>query len=195
MEVIQALLARRSVSPRLMHEPGPTADQIDTLLRTGARAADHGRLRPWQFVVVQGDARARLGEVFAQARIQRDPAASEADLAKERAKPLRAPLVIVVAARIRHDREAIRPVDQLLAAAAAAQNVLLAAYALGYGAMWLTGSNGHDPQVKVALGLQPEDEFVGFLYIGSVDALASMPPAEVDLEGVVRLWEAPIKPM
>ena len=194
MKVIEALLARRSVSPRLMHDPGPTADELQTMLRTGARAADHGRLRPWQFVVVQGDARAKLGEVFAQARHLRDPAATDADLAKERSKPLRAPVLIVVAARIRHDRDAIRPVDQLLAAGAAAQNMLLAAYAMGYGAIWLTGSNGHDPRVKLALGLQPEDEFVGFLYIGSVDSLASMPPAEVDLDGLVQHWEAPITP-
>jgi len=192
MEVVAALLARRSVSPRLMREPGPTADELHTLLRTGARAADHGRLRPWRFVVVQGDARARLGELFAQARRERDPAATDADLAKERAKPLRAPLVIVVVARVRRDLEAIRPVDQLLAAAAAAQNMLLAAYAMGYGAMWLTGSNGYDPRVKLALGLRPDDDFIGFLYIGSVDSIASIPPADVDLDGLVHHWQEPI---
>lgn len=184
MNAIDALLARCSVSPRLMKDPGPTAEQLQTLLQAGARAADHGRLRPWRFSVFQGEARARLGDLFAQARRQRDPSATEDDLNRERDKPMRAPLVLAVAAAIRHDLEAIRPVDQLLAAGAAAQNILLAAYAMGYAAMWLTGSNCHDPCVKRGLGLLERDEIAGYLYIGSVDGLPVAPPVG-DLSALV----------
>lgn len=184
MNAIDALLARCSVSPRLLRDPGPTPEQLQTLLQAGARAADHGRLRPWRFIVFQDEARARLGDLFAQARRLRDPSATEADLSRERGKPLRAPLVLAVAAAIRHDLEAIRPVDQLLAAGAAAQNILLAAYAMGYGAMWLTGSNCHDPRVKRGLGLLDSDEIAGYLYIGSVDELPVAAPV-ADLSALV----------
>jgi nitroreductase len=190
MNAIETLLARRSVSPRLMKAPGPTPEQLPTLLQAGARAADHGRLRPWRFIVFQGEARARLGEVFAQARRQRVPSATEADLDKERGKPLRAPLVLAVAAAVRQDLEAIRPVDQLLAAGAAAQNILLAAFAMGFGAMWLTGSNCHDHRVKSALGLHERDEIAGYLYIGSVDGLPAAAPVE-DLSVLVSHWGGP----
>ncbi len=193
MNAIETLLARRSVSPRLMKAPGPTPDQLQTLLRAGARAADHGRLRPWRFIVFQGEARAQLGELFALARRQRDPSATEADLDKERGKPLRAPLVLAVAAAVRQDLEAIRPVDQLLAAGAAAQNILLAAFAMGFGAMWLTGSNCHDPRVKHGLGMQEGDEIAGYLYVGSVDDLPPAAPVD-DLPALVSHWTGPSPP-
>ena len=122
-------------------------------------------MRPWRFVIVRGAARVQLGEVFATCRRQRDPAANDAEIDKERAKPLRAPLVIVVAAHVVSRHPTVRTVDQVHAAAAAAQNILLACFDLGFGAMWLTGSNAHDPNVKRALGLLASDEIVGFLYV------------------------------
>lgn len=178
MNVFDALLNRRSVSPRLLTDPGPSDEQIDLMLRAGTRAADHGRLRPWRFVVVRGEARRKLGDVFAAARRERDPQATEADLAKERAKPLRAPLVVGLGAHVLHDNEAIRPIDQVLAAAAAGQNILLAAFALGFGAMWLTGSNCHDPNVKRALGLTEADAIAGFLYVGTLTEALPAPVNE-----------------
>lgn len=190
MNAIETLLARRSVSPRLVRDPGPDERELRLILSAGARAADHGRLRPWRFIVVRGEARARLGEVFAACRRVRDPAANEAEIDKERAKPLRAPLVIVVAAHVVADHPTVREVDQVHAAAAAAQNVLLACFARGFGAMWLTGSNAHDVNVKRALGLEGTDEIVGFLYVGSVDALPEPIPVDEQSANVVD-WHAP----
>lgn len=178
MTPIDSLLARRSVSPRLVRDPGPDDAELRTILSAGARAADHGKMRPWRFIVVRGAARARLGEVFATCRRRRDPTANEAEIDKERAKPLRAPVMIAVAAHVVPDHPTVRPVDQVHAAAAAAQNILLACFALGFGAMWLTGSNAHDPDVKRALGLEPGDEIVGFLYVGSVDGMPEPLPAD-----------------
>lgn len=187
MSVIDTILARRSVSPRLVRDPGPDDAELKTILSAGARAADHGRMRPWRFVVVRGAARARLGEVFAACRRQRDPAADDAEIDKERAKPLRAPLVIVVAAHVVAGHPTVRTVDQVHAAAAAAQNILLACFDLGFGAMWLTGSNAHDPNVKHALGLQASDEIVGFLYVGSIAAMPEPIPVD-DLASSIVEW-------
>jgi nitroreductase len=196
MNPIDALLQRRSVSPRKFGDRGPTDDELDLMLRAGARAADHGSLLPWRFVVVRGEARARLGEVFAQARAARDPAARPADLDKERAKPLRAPLMIAVGAALQHEHATVRAVDQEHAAAAAAQNILLAAWTLGYGAMWLTGSNAHDPAVKTALGLRAADVIVGFLYIGALreGSLSELPATPVDLAPLRIDWQQDLRP-
>jgi nitroreductase len=187
MNVLDALLNRRSVSPKQLTDPGPTEEHLDLMLRAGARAADQCRLLPWRFVVVRGPARIRLGAVFAEARKLRDPGAGPADLDRERAKPLRAPLVLLVAVRVVHGHATVRAIDQLMAGAAAAQNVLLAAFALGYGAMWLTGSNNHDPTVKRALGLDPKDAIVGSIYIGT--PLEMPPPKPIDtLAGLRCDW-------
>jgi len=190
VNVIDALLARRSVSPRVVRDPGPNDAELNLILSAGARAADHGRMRPWRFILVQGAARVRLGEVFAACRRRRDPTANDAEIDKERAKPLRAPLVIAVAAHVVAGHATVRAVDQVHAAAAAAQNILLACFALGFGAMWLTGSNAHDPNVKRALGLAATDEIVGFLYVGSIDAPPEPLPVE-DLAANVVEWTGP----
>jgi nitroreductase len=190
VNAIEALLNRRSVSPKFLTEPGPTEAHLDLMLKAGARAADHGRLRPWRFVVVRGEARARLGQVFADARRLREPEVSEADLERERRKPFRAPLVLLIGSRVVQDNANVRPIDQVLAAGAAAQNVLLAAYALGYGAMWLTGSNNHDPNVKRALGFAPADEIVGSFYIGTPTEVPEPRPVD-DLPALRCDWVGP----
>lgn len=164
---LEALLSRRSLSPRLLVEPAPGGEDLAAILDAAVRAPDHGDLRPWRFVLVEGDARARLGEVFARARALREPGVSEAELEKERRKPLRAPLLMLVAAVLDPANAKIRIIDRVLAAGAAAMNVMNAAHMLGYAGMWLTGDNMHDPNVKRALGIDPQDEIVGSLYLGT----------------------------
>lgn len=190
MTAIDTLLNRRSVSPKLMTEPGPSDAELDLMLQAGARAADHGRLRPWRFVVVRGDARAKLGDVFAAARALRDPAANTAEIEKERAKPMRSPIVLAVGARVLREHATVRAIDQTLAAGAAAQNILLAAFALGYGAMWLTGTNCYDPVVKAALGFGADHDVVGYLYIGTVAEIPPPLPVE-DLAELKVEWSGP----
>ncbi len=130
------------------------------------RAPDHGRLRPWHFVVVPTEKRERLGEIMANSLRRREPGASADMLQRERDKALRAPLIVVVAARIQKGHK-IPESEQFASTAAAAQNIMLAAHAQGYGAMWKTGAPAYDAGVKLALGLTSEDEIVGFLYLGT----------------------------
>ncbi|MCC5871590.1 MAG: nitroreductase [Gammaproteobacteria bacterium] len=168
MAVLDLLMGRRSVTPRLLTDPGPSDADLRKLLEAACRSPDHGALRPWRFITVRGDARIRLGEVFARARAQRDSNATEADLESERRKPLRAPLIIAVAAVVTTDHRSVRVIDQVLSAGCAAHAILLGGQALGYGGIWLTGSNCHDPNVKSALGLRAEDSIVGYLYLGTL---------------------------
>jgi nitroreductase len=164
MDALELLLGRESALR--LEPPGPTPEELDLMLGSAVRAPDHGRLRPWRFVVVPEDRRAHLGEVMADAMQRREPDASAEALQRERDKAMRAPLIVVVAARVQKGHK-IPEVEQLSSTAAAAQNIMLAAHAQGYGAMWKTGMAAYDPGVKRALGLGEDDEIVAFLYLGT----------------------------
>lgn len=174
MEALQAVLTRHSIAPAFLGEPAPDDQALERILAAGASAPDHGRLRPWRFVVIRGEARERLGAVFVEALRRRQPDAPEAAIEQERNRPLRAPLLLAVAARIDPQHPKIPEVEQILSAGAAVQNMLLAAHAQGFGAKWLTGANAYDGHVRDALGLGPEDRLIGFVHIGTVDG---SPPA------------------
>jgi len=138
------------------------------MLAAAMCAPDHGRLKPWRFIVISGDARRDFGQVLADALKQRQPDVSAAMIEKERGKPLGAPLLLVVVARI-VEHKSIPAVEQIIAAGIAANNVLLAASAFGFGGMWRTGAAAYDPAVKSALGVPTTDAIVGFLYLGTPD--------------------------
>ncbi|MGB6602768.1 MAG: nitroreductase family protein, partial [Steroidobacteraceae bacterium] len=111
--------------------------------------------------------RARFGELLAAHLRRAQPGASAQAVERERDKALRAPLIIVVAAHLNPAITKVPVIEQTLAAGAAAQNIMLAAFALGFNAMWKTGGAAYDAQVKQTLGLEPTDAIVGFLYIGT----------------------------
>ena len=96
--------------------------------------------------------------------------------------------MLVIAAVHRHS-DKIPWLEQFAAVAAAAQNVLLAATALGYGSMWRTGDPAYDPRVKTALGLGEHDAVVGFVYLGTPHEGDARQPRQPDLDGLVVRWE------
>lgn len=164
---LASIIARKSTPPRLMADSGgPTAEDIRDMLTAAVSAPDHGAVRPWRFVVVEGDNRTKLGEVFAHALKSRDPDASPEAIAKELNRPLRAPTIVAVLARVVHDRPNVPPVEQVVATACAAQNMMLAAEAKGFGAIMLTGKNAQDPIVRRFFGMEKGDEIVAFIYLG-----------------------------
>ena len=166
MEALAAIYSR--VSAVRLIEPGPTDEQIDAILQAGARAPDHGRLAPWRFMVVEGQARERLGAAFAATCKRERPDIDQEQLKKEAEKAYRAPTIIAVGAKLAaHDR--VPTIEQIAAASAAAQNMFLAAHAQGLGVMWKTGAPAYDREVKALLELDPGDAIVAFLYIGTAD--------------------------
>ena len=173
------------VSPLRLGDPGPDARALDRILAAGLRAPDHGRLRPWRFLVIRGEARRRFGDLLAESFRRRTPHAPETSLSTERAKALRAPVIVVVAVTPR-DTQRIPAVEQVLSAGAAAQNMLIAAHALGYGAFWRTGAAAYDPVLAAALGLAGEDSIAGFIYIGHIAAPGKA--KSPDPTGVVEDW-------
>jgi len=183
MDAIEALIGRAS-APKLTG-PGPTAEQMAVILKAGSRAPDHGRMQPFRFLIFEGDARDQLGDLMAASLGRREPATTDSVLDNERSKPLRAPVVVAVAAEVRPNPK-VPDIEQVIAAGAAAQNMLLAAHALGLGGFWRTGAASHDREVKVALGFAPSDVIVGFLYFGS--PISPAPDRPVDVESLTRRW-------
>ena len=177
--VIEALLTRNS-SSRLT-DPAPVGADREAIFRAALRAPDHARLRPWRFLVVEGEARAWLGEVGVRVARAMNPELSELEERKQRNNPLRAPLVVVVLARIEQSPK-VPEVEQLLSAGCATHAMLIAAQALGYGGVWRTGGIAYRPEMHAALGLHEDERVVGFLYLGTPDGppkpLPSLEPGD-----------------
>ena len=165
-DTLDFLKTRRSVKPREMSGPGPSPAELDTILTIGARVPDHGKLAPWRFIVFEGDARARAGEVIAAALSSSKPDTAAADLEAAKRSLTEAPLVIAVVSSIKPHPK-VPPWEQELSAGASCMNIVSAATALGYGANWLTGWYAFDRNALDGFGLAAHEKIAGFIHIGT----------------------------
>ena len=165
-DALDLLRTRRSVKPADLAAPGPSAAQIDTLLAIASRVPDHGKLAPWRFIVFAGDAGRKAGENIAAAYEADHPHAKPEEVAFERLRLARAPLVVAVVSRAAPHVK-IPEWEQVLSAGAAAMNLVNAVYALGYAASWITEWYAYDRRVLAALGVSPHERIVGFVHIGT----------------------------
>jgi nitroreductase len=155
----------RSSAGRLM-PPGPTPADLDRILDAAGHAPDHGRLKPWRLLLLDETARGKFARAAAAAKRVRLPSLSDEQLSAEREKLLRSPTIVIVGCAVR-EHPKVPEIEQISAAAAAAQNLFLAAHALGYGVMWKTGAAAYDPGVKDAVGLQAQDHIVAIMHLGT----------------------------
>lgn len=183
MDALTALTTR--VSPAALDAPGPSADALQKILEAAVAAPDHGRMRPWRFLIIEGTARDKFGALLAEALQRRERTAPAGKLDAERKKALRAPLIVVVAAAVQPGAK-VPEIEQLVSVGAAAQNMLVAAYALGFGGFWRTGAIAYDAAMKRALGLAETDAIIGFLYLGTTKTPG--PPRQNDTASVTRRW-------
>ncbi|TAJ92856.1 MAG: nitroreductase [Reyranella sp.] len=181
---LDQLLARRSVG--LLQEPAPEGADLDLILDAGLRAPDHGRLKPWRFVIIRDEARLAYGEKLVEAVAVRDPANAATLAERYRAWVRRTPMLIAVGAIVKPGN--IPEIEQLLAAGAAAMNMLNAAHMLGYGAMWVTGPNAYDPNVNRLLGFEAPSRLVGHLTVGTPAPSTAPAPARPDRAAHVTEW-------
>ncbi len=165
MSALNLLNDRRSVPSRQLGEPGPSPSELQSLLQAASRAPDHGKLVPWRFLLIRGDARRRLGELLARTTLANNPEVAPAVVDKDRERFNFAPLIVTVIARIDEANSKVPAQEQLLAAGCVAYNLLLGAQQLGYGAQWLTGSAAYDSTIRAALG--ENERVVGFVHIGT----------------------------
>ena len=182
-DAMEAIASRQSL---IKFRPDrPSAAAIRALLEAAVRAPNHHTNEPWRFIVLAGAARERLGDAFAvcaRSHLTLEPGATaDAVIAAERAKALRSPVVIVVAC-VRNEHPKAMPIEDVEATAAAVENLLIAAHAMGLGAAWRTGTPAYDHHVKRHLGLRPDDDIVAFVYVGH----PATPPPPLKTRGPIE---------
>jgi nitroreductase len=172
---LELMKSRRSPKVRSLVEPGPSAAELEELLAIAARVPDHGKLVPWRFVVIAGEARSRLGEVAATAFKERNPGADAARVEEARGRFSSVPLTVVVVSCVKGDpadparaHPTIPRFEQELSAGAVCMSYVIAARAMGYGVVWLTEWYASEPAVLRALGVREGERVAGFLYTGTM---------------------------
>jgi nitroreductase len=166
MDVLDAIHTRHSIG-KVKPDPVPR-ELIEKLLSAAVQAPNHYRVYPWRFVVLTGKGREKLGDVMADIFHKKFPDVAPEAVDKERAKPLRSPLLIAVG--VDKSTEAKLPeIENICAAAAACENLLLAAHGLGLAGHWRTGDPAREPEVKKFLGFEADQHLIAFLYIGYPD--------------------------
>ena len=184
MNTIEALHTRHS-APRLC-EPGPDNEVLKNICKSVFSAADHGLLKPWRFLIIKDEARYRLGYLFLQTTLESEKKVSQEKQENIKRKALRAPVIIITIARhCVHPK--IPELEQDFSAAAATQNMLLAAFAQGVGAMWRTGEMAYSRMVNEGLGLTKNEKIIGFLYLGTVQG-PPKPVKENDIDDFFQEW-------
>lgn len=177
-DFIRFLTERRSTPAKHLVEPAPSEEQLRRILAAAHSAPDHGRLTPWRFLVIAGDDRHRLGDVFVDAMLARQSEIDPKLLERERERALRTPMIVAAIACITANHPKVPAVEQRHAAVAATTQLMLAANAEGFGTIWLTGSRAHDRGVMDRLGLDAHEELLGFINLGSVSAAYEASPVE-----------------
>jgi len=164
MTPLEFLLTRHSFP--VLASPAPTKEQIDKLMQAALRAPDHGNLKPFRFLVCEGEALNRLGECYVQG-MQQSGETDVIKLDRARGLPLRAPMVIVAVARFQ-DSAKIPQQEQLLSAGLATFQLINAAEAMGFGAYWRTGDIAYNPAIWRLLGLAEAEQVIGYVYVGTI---------------------------
>jgi len=165
MELFDAIESRSTA--KSLTGPGPTPTQTARLLEAADHAPDHGRLKPWRFIAVNGAERETFADAVAQSRRDQNPSYTDEQMELEREKVRRSPSILVAACVVRKNIPKVPEIEQVIAAGAAVENLLLAATELGIGAMWKTGPAAYSTRVKAAVGLAPDDHIVAILHLGT----------------------------
>lgn len=186
MDALQVLQARVSITKLV--EPAPNPAQLFEIFKAASRAPDHGKLKPWRFLVIQGAGLSDLSDVLVTALVKSNPEVSSAVVEKTRNMPFRAPMIVIAIAKCQ-EHPSVPMQEQIIACGAAVQNMLNALFALEYGAVWRTGDLAYNEHVEQALGLKMLEKIIGFIYVGTPAQDIPSPP-EVNVVSIFSAWPA-----
>lgn len=187
MSSVTDFLLNRASEPRL-EAPAPDASTLDRAFACASRAPDHALLRPWRYLVIEGEGLNALGEVLAAGYSDLRGKTDENKLDIIRNKAHRAPMIIVgIASPKQHQK--VPEVEQILSAGAGMSYLGLALQDAGYGVMWRTGELVYNRLVLEGLGLEEGESITGFLYTGTVSSNKPAVPRPALAEFVAR-WPA-----
>jgi nitroreductase len=175
-EVVRSRLAvdiawvfeRRSVAVKRLGDPGPTSDELRSILRAALTAPDHGALRPWRLIRCTRESRPQLAELCLKGKLKRHPDSTAIQIEREREKALRPPVLLALIAWPKPGHEKVPEAEQVASAGAALQSIRIAAHGLGFGAIMLSGGRCSDPEIRDALGVTATEVILGFISIGSI---------------------------
>ena len=185
MDTLTAIQTRNSI-PHL-EDPAPTHEQMSEVYKGALRAPDHARLRPWKFIEVRGDARERLGNIFLETANSLNQDLTDTEVEKLLKAPFRAPMVIILAADVKHHPK-VPEIEQIISLGTAAQNILLGLHDMGFSAVWRTGQMAFNPEITKHLGLQENIQIIGYLYVGTSMG-KEKPLPEHNLDDFLEVWE------
>jgi len=170
--LLELVLSRRSAAA--LAEPGPTRGELERVLLAAGTVPDHGLLRPFRFVVVEGEGRARFGDALAATAAERRPDLPAVGLEKVRAKAFRSPTIVVLIASPKSGK--IETWEQNATAACAGYAIVLAAHALGLGAVWKSVPFTKGKALAETLGLADGEEMLGWIHLGRATREEPLPP-------------------
>ena len=181
MKEIDNILTRNS--PLQLCEPYPSDEQMDIIYKAALRAPDHAWLRPSRFLQVTGDGLDKLSKIFYQYAKENMCDISEDKLIKYKKAPFRAPMIIILITNVTN-HPSVPEHEQMFSTAAAAQNILLALHAFKFGGIWRTGKLAFNRDVQNDLGLNENQEILGYLYVGTETGVKKKIP-ELDIDNFV----------
>lgn len=177
MELSSAIRDRRSTVP--VTDEAPTDEQLAGFLRLAAHSPDHAGLRPWRLITLRGQARQRLGDTLATG-FGDEPGSPAA--AKTAAKTLRAPLLITVVG-MPVDHPKVPAWEQVAAVGALVATLQLVLFEAGFTAMWRTGPAVELAGVRDLLAIGPDEQLLGWLYVGGTPVDRGAPELDPDVTG------------
>jgi len=172
---LEFLMSRRSANALV--EPGPSRAQIDQMLRATVTVPDHGRMRPFRIVVIEGDGRLAFGRALAAAATERKPSLSAEGQAAVAAKALRSPTSIAIIASPRAGK--VETWEQHATAACAGYAIILAAHAIGVGAVWKSVPFTRGKALAELFGMTETEEMLGWIHLGTSPADEAIAPRPV----------------
>ena len=185
MDAINNITTRNSA--RELIEPHPSAQEMETVFEAALRAPDHAWLRPSTFIQISGDGRKKLSQIFIKTANELNKELTETQILKYTEAPFRAPMIIILISNPK-DHPKVPPVEQIISTGCAGQNILLALNALGYGAIWRTGTFAFNKTISKHLGLEKSAEVIGYIYTGTRIGKNKTIPIH-DVKDYVDVWE------
>lgn len=186
-DLVDLIMSRRSVAPKRLAVPGPTARELEQIVCAAGTAPDHCGLRPWRLIHFPNGARSDLAKVFAAAKCESRPCADDLELERARRRAFNAPTLLGAIFSPVADHPRVPESEQLIALGAALQNILLASHALGYAAMITSGGKMTSRSLRDALCRRDKECPAAFVSIGTAIS-EPRPRAEIEAREIMTVW-------
>ena len=166
LSTLEFLANRRSTPIKCLSGPGPSPEDLKSLLKIASRVPDHRKLEPWRFIIISGNARKTLGSKLARIKQEEAPQTPDEELKTEAERFLRTPICVAVVSS--PDTNHKTPVwEQELSTGALCMNILLTTNAAGWAGSWLTEWYSFSDEFKNEMKLGKTERFAGFIFLGT----------------------------